>query len=341
MIVADIVGALGNQLFSYAATKSIALDLGYEYRYRISPPGPVPENPERNSDGSYFIDCGGHDYNEYFERAFHIDTTKRVANIPLNVSSKWTWSRSPSTNFNRGVYNICDKTHVSGFFLCPKYFEHRRAEVLSWFRFRTTYRNKAEKKLSEIKAQTKATHLVSLHFRYAKPLRMHRLAIDPEYHINAIRMMRKKYSHEKLCFILFSDVPDLAKKLLKHESDIILHHGTMFEDLCLMTLCDSHIIANSTFSWWGAWLANNDNRGVVCRPSIWPIEAKQLGPEDIFLSSWISVDSKRASLSISDSWNRVNYIFSSNLGLKLKRIRRVVKKILKKLLPDLLFKKGA
>ena len=340
MIVADIVGGLGNQLFSYAATKSIALDLGYEYRYRIVFPYPVPENRERNSDGSY-IHSSGQEYNEYFEKAFNIDTSERVANIPLNVSSKWTWSRSPSTNFNKDVYNICDKTHVSGFFLCPKYFEHRRAEVLSWFQFRATYRNKAQRKLSEIKAQTEATHLVSLHFRYAKRFRIDRLAIDPEYHINAIRMMRKKYSQEKLCFILFSDVPDEAKQMLKNEgADIILHHGTMFEDLCLMTLCDSHIIANSTFSWWGAWLSES-TKGIVIRPSVWPIGPKSLGPEDIFPAPWLSVDSKRARLSISDKWNRVNYIFSSNLGLKIRQIRRLVKAILKKLMPDLLFKKGA
>ena len=341
MIVADIVGALGNQLFSYAAIKSIALDLGYEYRYRVVPLGPVPKNPERNSDGSYFIDSAGHDYNEYFEKAFNIDTSQRVANIPLNVSSKWTWSRSPSTNFNKDVYNIHDKTHVSGFFLCPKYFEHRRSEVLSWFRFRAAYRNKAQRKLSEIKAQTEATHLVGLHFRYAKAIRIHRLAIDPEYYRNAIKEMRSLLSGERLCFILFSDVPDKAKRMLKNEGeDIILHHGTMFEDLCLMTLCDSHIISNSTFSWWGAWLSES-TKGIVIRPSIWPIWPKNLGPENIFPSSWISVDSKRARLSISDSWNRVNYIFSSNLGLKIRQIRRLVKAILKKLMPDLLFKKGA
>ena len=299
MIVADIVGALGNQLFSYAATKSIALDLGYEYRYRVVPLGPVPENPERNSDGSYFIDSAGHEYNEYFERAFHIDTTERITNIPFNVSSKWTWGRSPSTNFNRGIYNICDKTHVSGFFLCPKYFEHRRAEVLSWFRFRATYRNKAQKKLSEIKTVTGATHLVGLHFRYAKDIRIHRLAIDPEYYRNAIKEMRSLLSGEKLCFILFSDVPDLAKRLLKRENDIILHHGTMFEDLCLMTLCDSHIVSKSTFSWWGAWLSDK-TRGEVIRPSIWPIPDKQqpFGPLDIYPDSWVSVLAERNRLTI-------------------------------------------
>ena len=129
--------------------------------------------------------------------------------------------------------------------------------------------------------------------------------------------------------------------MLKNEGeDIILHNGSMFDDLCLMTLCDSHIIANSSFSWWGAWLAESA-KGIVIRPSVWPIGPKNLGPEDIFPSSWVSVDSKRASLSISDKWNRVNYIFSSNLKSKVKQIRRVLKMLLKKLLSDLFFKKGA
>ena len=106
--------------------------------------------------------------------------------------------------------------------------------------------------------------------RCGKDYRQSRLVIDPEDHINAIRMMRKKFSQEKLCFILFSDVPDEAMRMLKNEGeDIVLHHGTMFEDLCLMTLCDSHIIANSTFPWWGAWLSES-TKGIVVRPSVWP-----------------------------------------------------------------------
>jgi hypothetical protein len=333
MIVADIFSNLGNQLFIYAATKSIALDLGYEYRYRVVRPGFAREDS--------CIDDYGQEYIKDFEQAFHIDTTERIDDLPTSIQNKWEWNRTPSTNYIKDVYDISDNTHLCGYFLCPKYFEHRRAEVLKWFRFQDEYLERCQKKREKIIKSTGATHLVSIHVRCGKFYRQLGMVIDPGYHRNAIRLIRKKFEGEKLCFILFSDVPDEAKKMLKNEGkDIVLHHGTMFEDLCLMTLCDSHIIANSTFSWWGAWLSES-TKGIVIRPSVWRIGPKKLGPEDIFPSSWISVDSKRASLSISDRWNRANYIFSSNLGLKIKQILRLVKALLKKLLPDLLFKKGA
>ena len=297
MIVADIFSNLGNQLFAYAATKSIALDLGYEYRYRVVRPGFAKEDS--------CIDDYGQEYIKDFEQAFHIDTTERIDDLPASIQNKWEWNRTPSTNYIKDVYDISDNTHLCGYFLCPKYFEHRRTEVLKWFRFQDEYLEKCQKKRQEIIKSTGATHLVSVHIRCGKFYRQLRLVIDPEYHRNAIRMMREKYSHEKLCFILFSDVPDEAKRMLKNEgADIILHHGSMFDDLCLMTLCDSHIIANSSFSWWGAWLAKN-NKGIVCRPSIWPIGENRNGPDDIFPSFWIPVDAKIRSLPISEKFTQL------------------------------------
>ena len=340
MLVANIQGALGNQLFAYAATKSIALDLGLEYRYRVIRLGPPPASPVVDCEGAYFLKSAGHDYNYHFERAFHIDTEERATEIPEHLKEQWVWKRFPETNFNRGVYDITDDSNLCGFFLCPKYFEHRRADVLEWFRFRGSYRVRAEKRIQEIREKNHTTHTVALHIRYAKDIRINGLAIDPGYYIRAVEEMKTMMGREKLCFIVFSDVPRLAAKILRtSRNEFVFQQGSTFDDLCLMTMCDSHIISNSTFSWWGAWLAQ-DAKGIVIRPSIWPIGPKDLGPEDIFSSSWISVNSKRARLSISDG-NRVNDVFRSTLKSKVKQVRRIVKKILKKLLPDLLFKKGA
>lgn len=296
MIVADIVGALGNQLFSYAATKSIALDLGYEYRYRVIPFGcPIGTKPSYNHEGSY-IDKHGQEYNEYFEKAFHIDTAERIDEVPMVISSEWTWNRFASTNFSKGVYEISDETHLSGYFLHPKYFERRRAEVLQWFCFQEEYLGKCRAKLNNIVHSKGATHLVSVHIRCGKAYRLARMVLDTSYHRKAIQRIRAEFPRENLCFVLFSDCPEEARHLLRNE-DVIINSGTMFEDLCSMSLCDSHIVANSTFSWWGAWLSDQTT-GIVIRPSKYPDSIKgTFAPLDIFPTDWIAVEARQERLS--------------------------------------------
>ena len=327
MIVGELYSNLGNQLFILAATKSIALDLGYEYRYRIVKPGFAASDD--------CLDAFGHEYSKGFEQAFHVHTSERIDEVPSSVNRHWTWQRTADTNFINDVYKISDNTKLDGYFLCPRYFEHRREQVIQWFSFRKEYLDRALKKRKEIAETTEADHLISVHIRCGKDYRQWRLVIDPEYHINAIRMMRKKYSQEKLCFILFSDVPDEAKRMLKNEGeDIILHHGTMFEDLCLMTLCDSHIIANSTFSWWGAWLSES-TKGVVIRPALCPKAVKLLKYEHIYPSNWIAVDARKEKLTIRIIMNRCRNEYPASMLAWFRKANQLIKKALKKLFPSI------
>lgn len=59
-------------------------------------------------------------------------------------------------------------------------------------------------------------------------------------------------------------------------------------DMYIMSMCKHNIIANSTFSWWGAWLNNNENK-IVIAPSIWFGVAKQLNTKDIIPNGWIKI----------------------------------------------------
>jgi len=337
MIVADIVGALGNQLFSYAATKAIALDLGYVYRYRVvTPYCAVTTRPTLNPEGSY-IDNVGQEYCCYFEKVFHIDTTEKITEVPTSISSEFTWNRLPSTNFNKNVYSISDNTHLCGYFLCPKYFEHRRAEVLKWFRFQEAYIKRCREKLNKIAESNEATHLVSLNIRCGRSYQRYRLIIDSAYYKSAIQRIKEEFYKEKICFVLFSDDMKVARQMLKNEKNIVLHSDTMFNDLCLMSLCDSHIISNSTFSWWGAWLAD-ETKGVVLRPSIWPTADKNqpFAPLDIYPSNWIAVDAKKARLTVRMIASAYNYNDPQAPWFKpiINACKRLTKRTAKFLLPS-------
>jgi hypothetical protein len=317
MIVADLYSNLGNQLFAYAATKTIALDLGYEYRYRVIRPSFV------KCDSG--LDDYAQEYESNFEKFFSIDVSERIQELPGKTLNEWRWERTPDTNYIATVYNIPINTHLTGYFLSPKYFEHRRQDVLKWFRFHSDIKSKCEQFRAKIVNETGANHLVAVHIRCGKFYRKLNMVLDSKYQINAINYIKDNFVHDKVCFLLFSDVPSEAIRMLgSAKKGVVLHHGNMFEDLCMMTLCDSHIVANSTFSWWGAWLAES-SKGVKVRPSIWPIDGNQSGPQDVFPASWMPINSQVYS---SSSYEKTrDAIFSTK-----KRLFNLAKKVLRTVL---------
>jgi len=108
--------------------------------------------------------------------------------------------------------------------------------------------------------------------------------------------------------LLFSDNLESVEPVLrKIDPELSVVNGTMFEDLCLMSLCDFHVIGNSSFGWWGAWLGERET-GVVVRPSIFPLGNGQNYPLDIFPESWRVEPATRVEPSIVSKpmlWRRV------------------------------------
>ncbi len=96
------------------------------------------------------------------------------------------------------------------------------------------------------------------------------LVLPPEYYIRAIEHMKDRLGNPT--FFVFSDEPSFAHQLAANRRDcIVVDHNdaeSAHEDLRLMSLCHHHIIANSTFSWWGAWLNPRKDKAVIA-PSRW------------------------------------------------------------------------
>ena len=88
--------------------------------------------------------------------------------------------------------------------------------------------------------------------------------------------------------IIFSDDTDWCKeqKLFEDDRFAIAEGGNQFYDMCLMTMCDDFIIANSSFSWWGAWLGN---RGKVVAPKTWFGKNLNHDTKDLYCENWIKL----------------------------------------------------
>jgi hypothetical protein len=95
-----------------------------------------------------------------------------------------------------------------------------------------------------------------------------------------------KYNKNK--FIVFSDDPDWCRNTFTGDNYIVSDLNNSHIELCAMSLCDNHIIANSSFSWWGAWLNTNINKRVIA-PSRWFGPALIKDTSDVYCNDWIII----------------------------------------------------
>ena len=158
---------------------------------------------------------------------------------------------------------------LDGYFQSPKYFEHCKEEIINLF--------------SDKNNNPMRKGYVSLHIRrgdYTKLSQYHH-NIDLQYYLNAIDYFNG-YN-----FLVFSDDIDWCKDNFKGDNFTFIEGQDDVQDLYMMAECEHNVIANSTFSWWGAYLNTNPNK-VVIYPDKWFGEANShLKSIDIFPDEWI------------------------------------------------------
>ena len=254
------MGQLGNQMFQYAALKGIANRRGLEYI--------VPNHDEAVQDG-----LGNTLRIELFE--------------PFNIKSKHygylktkDYVQEAHFHFDEDLYNNCpDDTCVVGYFQTPKYFLNIRDEIIRDFKFKKNIVDECKKTLKQFH------NPISLHIRRGDFL------INSANHHN---LPMSYYKNALDCFdedrqvVIFSDDPDwcFEQELFDDDRFLVSQTNSSYHDLYLMTQCSDFIIANSTYSWWGAWLCQNPNKEVIY-PNRWfgPNNASK-STIDLFPRSW-------------------------------------------------------
>ncbi len=278
-MIVDIRDQLGNQLFTYAATKCICIDTNQRFQWFSSDTGIVNSYDKRLGNK---IDGG----------AFpNIDMSERVSPIAKPLYD-WAEVLPPGTTFMEETYLLKETDLIRGHFQSPRYFSHHRDDVLSWYELRQDVQDIAISKLTEIKQDNPNRVLVSVHLRRGWDYLREGRLLNEGYYIGAISALCEKIgvSRKDLLLVLFSDVVLPRRFVRKLKADFVMANGSLFEDLALMTLCDHHIVSNSTFSWWGAWL--DKQNGLVLRPSVFPTSTKTNCPNTIFPDEWISVEAR-------------------------------------------------
>jgi len=285
MITTTIKGGLGNQMFQYAAGYALSRRLGVAMQLDLS------------------------FYDKQYKRKFELAELCIDFEISSSASSD---SRSQKARFWHKRGAIMEKSYVEpsasydvsfealkspclidGYFQSELYFGSYRKDIIRQYRAKgkITERNKAY--LARIKSSTCsiAVHLRRGDYLEQKIASVHGVLTD-KYYENAIKILSSMVGADHELFI-FTDDPLFARDKWGADKSVVIVEGNddcPINDIYLMSACHHNIIANSSFSWWGAWLNTHAHKTVIA-PRQWfqPEVLRKKNTCDLYSKDWIII----------------------------------------------------
>ncbi|MGR3622580.1 alpha-1,2-fucosyltransferase [Pseudophaeobacter sp.] len=279
MITARLHGRLGNQMFQYAAARALA------HRLQTST-ALDSRGAERRGEG-------------VLTRVFDLPLSPPEQLPPLKQDAPLRYAawrglglaprfrRERGLGYNSDFENWGDGSYLHGYWQSEKYF----AAISDQIRRDFTFPEFSNTQNAEMAARIREDAAISLHVRRGDyvALAAHVLC-DQAYYEAALAPVLDGFADNATVYV-FSDDPDWAKANLPLPCTkvVVDFNGpdTDFEDMRLMSLCQHNIIANSSFSWWAAWLNANPHKRVA-GPTSWFGDPKLSNP-DILPESWLKI----------------------------------------------------
>jgi hypothetical protein len=258
-------GRFGNQMFQYAATRGIAAARKYDFI--------IPDGPRTDEE---FID---EEKQHKLFMAFKMSGLKNIGMLEA------PYKEERSFRYDKELVKGCpDDVNLYGYFQSEKYFFHIEDELRKDFDFRDEVKKLCNNIWKDIVNDGGCTEAISLHVRRTDHL------IKSTYHpvlpISYYEEALSKFP-ENIPVFVFTDDPTWAFEHEFFSSDrFFISESDNIHDMCLMSMCNYNIIANSTFSWWGAWLAGHNR---VIGPKLW-FGPDGEDPTDIYKKEWEYLD---------------------------------------------------
>jgi hypothetical protein len=257
------LGRLGNQMFQYTALRGLAAKHGYEY---CLPPRAVVATRD--------INCVRSDITMF--ECFKIpDAPKHVTNFPKVMESTFA--------LDENLWENCpDNISLYGYFQTEKYFKNIENEIRQAFTFVNELREPTEE---AFKSNFGDQEVIAIHLRRGDYLDY------PHHIVQTLEYYKEGLSHfdQDLPVMVFSDGIEWCKQQDVFQGDrfIFAEANSTGVDLCLQSLCSYHVIGNSSFSWWGSWLAKSKK---TIAPSNWfHKDYMNKDTKDLYLENWIVI----------------------------------------------------
>jgi hypothetical protein len=283
MLIIKIHYGLGNQLFQYAFARALAIKVGIDFSLDISFFSEISVNPKHprfyqldqfNIKEQYadLSNCKKFTQPSFLERRWR---NIRGFSMPYY---KQKIVREKQLDFDENMWKVNNKSYLFGYWQDLRYFSEFEELIRSDFIFKYS----PDVLNQQWEYSIRNSNSVCLHIRrgdYTTDTNIINFTgiCDLSYYYKAVELIIKET--ENPVFFIFSDDPQWVKANfhLKYSHYFVDHNSESqaVEDLFLMSACKHHSLANSSFSWWGAWLANNiDN--IIISPKIWRKQGSQM-----------------------------------------------------------------
>jgi len=292
MIIVNLFGGLGNQMFQYAFGEILSLNTCHEVKYNIDRIKFYSESRKFELDHAFDLDINKADRNDLVSvLGFLFSSTaarRLLSKKPFSYVKKYNHLIDGDT-FDYKSINSYPDLYFDGYWQSAMIYSKYEEYIRSIFDFTDGLTNIDKDLISRIKA----TPSIAVHVRrgdYVSNRSANTLhgVLGIDYYINAINLIRDDIAEARVYF--FSDDHNwVRKKLLPiiPNSECVSHNNGLnsYKDMQLMSKCENHVIANSTFSWWGAWLCRNSSK-IIVAPMNWFSSKRK---EEIFPDSWIRI----------------------------------------------------
>lgn len=289
MITIQSMGGIGNQLFQLFSCAGVALDNNLEYRFNTTIYNKYGEKGKNMSFVStlFYFFLGWDSEDQSKNHRMNEDDLKNTNYIQVNEP---VFSYSPVT-----ITNPKSNYLLYGYYQSPKYFEKHKDHL-----FKQLNINYMKKEIWK-KTNNLSKNLISIHFRIGdyKEIEECHPIMPKSYYLNALKYIEREYKDFKNSKIVYfyqesdkEDVLPIINKLKEHFKNEFIPVDSKLEDweqLILMSCCRHNIIANSTFSWWGAYF-NNYSQKIVCYPNLWFGPKLSHETKDLFPENWNSIN---------------------------------------------------
>ena len=289
MVVVKIIGGLGNQLFQYAFGKYIEKSLNIDVKYDVQTKLESSNFTKRNLDV------------ESFEVNLPIASDKEIgACLRFRAGTLWRIERKFNQIFGKlkSKYKVQttahslevplkDNAYYDGYWQCYKYVDAVRELILNEIKEPKIFYEKHQHLLNQIKN----SNSIALHVRRDDYINIKVNALlfevcGMDYYDEAIKLISKNLTDPQF-FIFSQDEEWVNDNFVGHQFHYIKGNPAV-EDMLLMSHCKHNIIANSTFSWWSAWLNLNPDKKIIA-PKKWYKGERNLETKNLIQKEWINI----------------------------------------------------
>tara|TARA_A100001015_G_scaffold233189_1_gene264282 strand:- start:45 stop:815 length:771 start_codon:yes stop_codon:yes gene_type:complete len=256
MIINYLVGGLGNQLFQIAAGYSHSIDMQTSYAIN-------------------------YDFKSGYGQGQHPSRYKNTLYKKIKKTKKNIFKIVDQRGYAFAPIPKVDEICLRGYFQSEKFFKKNKLAIKNLFEFPTKIKSKIKTRMCNLNKKKN----VGIHIRRGDYLKLSNThpPISKEYIFSSLQLFEK----ENFNFLIFSDDIQFVRNEFSGENFKFMNNADEIEDLFALSICDSIIMSNSSFSWWANWLGKKKEKTIA--PKNWFGPDGPKNTNDLYDSDWITI----------------------------------------------------